>query len=129
MKHYHWIVLTSKNEPIEGTDEMPNQGVRDATRVMRLDMKRFPVAQLVCLPNGADLIFFRSVEIQVDSATGKRVGVLETYHLGWNLGGKKTVCEFGFFMDEVKWWRRVLLGEKPKVKPYSTMKDFDGKKD
>ena len=129
MKHYHWTVLTSKNETIEGTDDMPNPGVRDAAAMMRLDMKGYPVSQLVCLPVGADLIFFRSVEIPKDTATGRVLGRIVTYHLGWNLGGKKTVCEFGFSANKVKWWRRVFMREKPEVKPFATMKDFDGKKE
>ena len=128
MKHYHWQALTFQGETLEGTDEMPNQGVRDATRMLRLDMNNYPVSQLVCLPYGAELIFFRSVEIQTDAATRKRIGRIETYHLGWELGGKKTVCEFGFFMSPVKWWRRLLLREQPEVKPFATMKDFDGRK-
>lgn len=129
MRHFKWTILTHQDETLRGTDEMPNQGVRDATRAMRLEVKGYPVVQLVCLPHGAELIFHRSTEIPTDAATGRCAGRIVTYHLGWNYGGRKSVTELGYFADPVKRWRRLLLREKPTIKPFATMKDFDGRKD
>ena len=129
MKHFKWQVLTFQGAKLEGVDDMPNQGVRDATHIFRLEVKGYPVVQLVCVPHGADLIFHRSTEIPTDANTGRCAGRIVTYHVGWNYGGRKCVTELGYFADPVKLWRRLLLREKPTIKPFATMKDDDGRKD